>query len=242
MKRCLLKMTTMEWYYYNDGIGCMVADTLVYTLMSSVPVCIRSEKKPPEAIWLMWQAPATLLEGVSLDAITIWRAYLFRWPIEPNIRFRKQALHWNRPQFHHKASGDRWSWLIALAIWILFLSKDLITDSPFPWQKVQVKFTPQRVLQSLSPLFVQFGSPTSPPINYVESLPAGLEGDLVRKKHAFLSLKSQLYQHRLQNSIIKVLLISNQGGSFCLNARLLEKLERRFYIPNEKTPYDGRFF
>lgn len=128
----------------------------------------------------MWQVPATVPEGINLDATTIWKAYLSRWPIEPNIRFRKQALHWNRPQFHNKASGDRWSWLIALAIWILFLSKDLITDSPFPWQKAQTKFTPQRVLQSLAPLFVQFGSPTSPP--KLRGIPPGWSRGRPRQK------------------------------------------------------------
>ena len=131
----------------------------------------QERQQPPVPIWLMWQAPAHVPDDVELDAIMIWRAYLSRWPIEPNIRFRKQALNWTAPQFHHKSAGDRWSWLIALAVWLLFLSKDLITDQPFPWQKLQHKFTPQRVLQSLPLLFVQFGSPVVPP--KVRGIPPG---------------------------------------------------------------------
>jgi len=123
----------------------------------------QERKKPPEPIWLMWQAPANVPDDVELNAVVIWQAYLSRWPIEPNIRFRKQALKWTAPQFHHKETGDRWSWLVALAVWLLFLSKDLITDQPFPWQKPQHNFTPQRVLQSLPLLFVQFGSPVAQP-------------------------------------------------------------------------------
>ena len=147
--------------------------------------------KSPVPIWLMWQAPAQVPHGTCLDAVVIWRAFLHRWPIEPNIRFRKQALNWTIPQFHHKTTGDKWSWLVALAVWFLFLSKDLITDQPFPWQKPQAKLTPQRVLQSLPLLFVQFGTPVTRP--KVRGIPPGWpRGQPRTQKQRFPVLKKSV--------------------------------------------------
>ena len=98
-----------------------------------------------------------------MDTKLIWQAYVHRWPVEPGIRFRKQRLGWTTPQFQHKETGDRWSWLVALAVWLLFLSRPIVEDHPLPWQKPQNKLTPQRVQQSLPLIFAQFGSPARMP-------------------------------------------------------------------------------
>ncbi len=119
--------------------------------------------QPPKPLWLAWQSPATLPDTVTVDAQCIWQAYVHRWPVEPGIRFRKQRLGWTTPQFQHKETGDRWSWLVALAVWLLFLARPLVTDSPLPWQKPQAQLTPQRVQQSLPLIFAQFGSPARAP-------------------------------------------------------------------------------
>jgi hypothetical protein len=50
--------------------------------------------KPPQPIWLAWQAPAILPHNMDVDAKAIWEAYVYCWPVEPNIRFRKQLLGW----------------------------------------------------------------------------------------------------------------------------------------------------
>ena len=120
-------------------------------------------EKAPKPIWLAWQAPAKKPAGLELDAEMLWRAYVHRWPVEPGIRFRKQHLGWTTPQFHDKESADRWSWLVALAVWMLFLSRPIAQDNPLPWQKPQEKLTPQRVQQSLPLIFAQFGTPAQPP-------------------------------------------------------------------------------
>ncbi len=119
--------------------------------------------KPPKPIWLAWQAPPTVPKNLEIDAKTSWRAYVHRWPVEPGIRFRKQHLGWTTPQFHSKEVGDRWSWLVALALWMLFLSRKIVQDHPLPWQKPQNDLTPQRVQQSLPLIFAQFGSPARKP-------------------------------------------------------------------------------
>jgi hypothetical protein len=127
--------------------------------------------KPPQPIWLAWQAPANLPQDILVDAATIWRAYGYRWPVEPNIRFRKQHLGWCKPQFQDKETGDRWSWLVALAVWLLYLVRPFAQDQPLPWQKPQTRLTPQRVQQGLPLIFVQFGSPARRP--KVRGIPSG---------------------------------------------------------------------
>ena len=118
---------------------------------------------PPHPLWLGWQAPASIPENLDINAQVIWLAYTHRWPVEPGIRFRKQHLGWTTPQFQYKETGDRWSWLVALAVWLLFLSRPIVQDHPLPWQRPQIKLTPQRVQQCLPLIFAQFGSPAKTP-------------------------------------------------------------------------------
>jgi len=101
--------------------------------------------RSPQPIWLAWLSPATIPDNLRLNVQTIWWAYVHRWPVEPGIRFRIQHLGWTTPQFQHKQTGDRWSWLVALAVWLLFLSRPIVADHPLPWQKSQSHLTPQRV-------------------------------------------------------------------------------------------------
>ena len=106
--------------------------------MDVIRASIQLERdKPPKPIWLAWQAPATIPKNLVINVETVWQAYVHRWPVEPGIRFRKQRLGWTTPQFHHKEVGDRWSWLVALAVWLLFLSGLIVEDHPLPWQKPQ---------------------------------------------------------------------------------------------------------
>jgi hypothetical protein len=147
--------------------------------------------KPPQPIWLAWQAPVTIPSDIIVDAQLIWQAYIHRWPVEPNIRFRKQRLGWTTPQFQHKESGDLWSWLVGLAVWLLFLSRPIVQDQPLPWQKPQTKLTPQRVQQSLPLIFAQFGSPARSPKSRGKS-PGWPKGKRRRPKPRFKPVKKSL--------------------------------------------------
>jgi len=116
--------------------------------------------KRPEPIWLGWQADTKMPE---CKGAVIWNDFRKRWPIEPNIRFRKQRLGWTQPQFHQPETGDTWSWIVALAVWQLHWSRSWAPDSPLPWQKKQGVLTPQRVQQSLPFIFGVLGTPAQPP-------------------------------------------------------------------------------
>jgi hypothetical protein len=129
-----------------------------------IRACVHLEReKPPAALWLAWLAPEPLPKEIPLSVETIWRAYGCRWPVEPGIQFRKERLGWTQPRFHSKEVGDHWGELISIACWMLFLARSIVADNPLPWQKPQQGLTPQRVQQSLQPIFELIGSPARPP-------------------------------------------------------------------------------
>lgn len=116
--------------------------------------------RPPEALWLGWQEPAlSLSKGPGWPAEALWRYYQWRWPIEPSIRWRKQKLHWTLPQFQSAGACDRWSMLVSLAQWLVYLARPLVEDRALPWQRAQTELTPGRVQQGLGGLFSQIGTP-----------------------------------------------------------------------------------
>ena len=146
--------------------------------------------KPPKPLWLVWQAPIYIPYNMAVDAKLIWQAYVHRWSVEPGIRFRKQRLAWTTPQFQHKETGDRWSWLVNLALWLLYLSRPIVEDQPLPWQKPQTQLTPQRVQQSLPLIFAQFGSPARKPKTRGKS-PGWPKGKRRTPKQRFKVVKKQ---------------------------------------------------
>jgi hypothetical protein len=112
--------------------------------------------KPPEPLWLGWQGP-------DLSAATLWRAYQLRWGVEPSIRTRKQQLHWTLPAFQHLEASERWSMLVSLAQWMLYLARPLVQDQPLPWQAPQPLPTPGRVQRGFGVLLAPIGTPALPP-------------------------------------------------------------------------------
>jgi hypothetical protein len=127
--------------------------------------------QPPAPLWL---PPETIPPTVTFNLATIWRAYDHRWPIEPGNRFRKQTLNWTRPQFQTPEAGDRWTTLVTLAFWQLYLTRPLVADCPLPWQPKQANLTPARVQQGWVDIFLQIGQPSHPP-KRAENPRAGLK-------------------------------------------------------------------
>jgi hypothetical protein len=114
--------------------------------------------RPPKPLWLAWIGP-------DLAANELWTYYQHRWPVEPSIRWRKQQLLWTQPQFQDPQVGDRWTHLVTLAQWMLYLARPLVSDQPLPWQVAQPpgRLTPGRVQLGLAPVFALIGTPAAPP-------------------------------------------------------------------------------
>ena len=197
------RLGTVKLERWHDLHGKPDADVPIDVIRASIHL---EKDKPPDPIWIGWQAPSNVPQHLKVDVQLIWQAYIYRWPIEPGIRFRKQHLGWTTPQFQHKETGDRWSWLVALAVWLLFLSRPVVQDYPLPWQKPQKKLTPQQVLhqhgvrvphqhgvrvqQSLPLIFAQFGSPARKPKTRGKS-PGWPKGKRRTPKQRFNVVKKQ---------------------------------------------------
>lgn len=116
----------------------------------------REREQPPAPLWLGWQGPEQPVERC-------WRAYERRWGIEPSLRLRKQQLAWTIPQVRRLERADRWSVLVSLAQWQLYLARAVVVDRPLPWQRPQSQLTPGRVQRGMGRLFTRIGTPARPP-------------------------------------------------------------------------------
>ncbi len=119
-------------------------------------------ESPPRPLWLAYLPPSHQ-QPKEQPVVRLWHSYEYRWPVEPGTRFRKQSLAWILPRFQDADACDRWTLLVTLAQWQLFLARDLIVDQPLPWQRTQEKPTPERVLQGLGGLFSQIPTPARAP-------------------------------------------------------------------------------
>jgi len=59
--------------------------------------------------------------------------------------------------------GERWSDLMPLLTWELWLARSLGVDRPLPWQKKQTVLTPGRVCQGMSEILTTIGTPARAP-------------------------------------------------------------------------------
>ena len=110
---------------------------------------------PP--LWLVWTGERTM------PLQEIWDQYLRRFGIEHWYRFAKQRLHWTMPSLKTPEQSERWSDLMPIMTWQLWLARDLVTQYHLPWQSATVKLSPGRVAQSMLALLIDIGTPTSAP-------------------------------------------------------------------------------
>lgn len=108
-------------------------------------------------LWLAWL-------GEKMPSIDqVWRLYLRRFAIEHWYRFAKQRLHWTLPKFSTPKQAERWSDLMPLMSWELWLAREIVADNPLPWQKSQANLTPGRVAQAFPAVLAVIGTPARPP-------------------------------------------------------------------------------
>jgi hypothetical protein len=62
----------------------------------------------------------------------IWDQYLRRFGIEHWYRFTKQSLHWTMPSVKTPEQSERWSDLMPIMTWQLWLARDLVTQYHLP--------------------------------------------------------------------------------------------------------------
>ncbi|HEY9836882.1 MAG TPA: NF041680 family putative transposase [Vampirovibrionales bacterium] len=108
-------------------------------------------------LWLVW------IGEEMLPLSQLWKLYLRRFAIDHWYRFLKQRLHWQKPQLSTPKQCERWSDLMPLLTWELWLARMAVADNPLPWQKPTTKLTPGRVAQAFAGILVEIGTPAHPP-------------------------------------------------------------------------------
>ncbi len=80
-------------------------------------------------LWLAWL-------GQTMPALEdLWHKYLRRFTLEHWYRFAKQRLYWTQPQLGSTQAAERWSHLMPLLTWQLWLAGVACIDSPLPSPK-----------------------------------------------------------------------------------------------------------
>lgn len=108
-------------------------------------------------LWLAWVGE----QMPSLDEV--WRLYLRRFAVDHWYRFLKQRLHWTLPKIATPKQCERWSDLMPIITWELWLARNIVSDNPLPWQKSIDKLTPGRVAQAMGGVLAVIDTPASPP-------------------------------------------------------------------------------
>lgn len=114
-------------------------------------------RRKPKVIWIAWVG-----EEPPND-VAWWQWYAQRYPVDHWYRFAKGRLHWTLPLFATPEQAERWSDLMPLLTWQLWLARKLVQDKPLPWQKPAQRLTPGRVCQGMEALIARIGTPASVP-------------------------------------------------------------------------------
>ena len=113
--------------------------------------------KVSKPLWLAWV-------GEEMPPLSeIWQLYLRRFTIDHWYRFLKQRLHWTLPKLSTPKQCERWSDLMPMITWELWLARDIVTDNPLPWQKSIDKLTPGRVAQAMGGILAAISTPARSP-------------------------------------------------------------------------------
>jgi hypothetical protein len=116
--------------------------------------------KAPAPLWLAWVGGE-----LPEDLLALWRWYRRRFTIEHGFRFLKHDLGWTAARPMAPAAADRWSRLLALALWQLWLARPLVADRRLPYElpRPPERLSPGRVRRAFPGLLARLGTPARPP-------------------------------------------------------------------------------
>jgi hypothetical protein len=115
--------------------------------------------RTPKPLWLAWVGGA-----LPADLHDLGRWYTARFTVEHGFRFLKQDLGWTTVRPRDPRAADRWSWLLAVACWQLWLARPLVADHRLPWERPLPpdRLTPGRVRRALAGDLSRVGTPARP--------------------------------------------------------------------------------
>jgi hypothetical protein len=136
------------------------APLVTLTVIRISPTRLPRRERTPQPLWLVWWGGA-----LPADLRVVWRWYRRRFAVEHLFRFLKQSLGWTTPRPRSPATADRWSWLLASAVWQLWLGRALAADARLPWERPAdpTARNPGRVRRGFAGLLLALGTPAQPP-------------------------------------------------------------------------------
>jgi len=116
--------------------------------------------RPPKPLWLVW-----IGGPLPTDLFDLWHWYRCRFIIEHGFRFAKQDLGWTHVRPMAPESADRWTWLLVMVFWQLWLGRLNIADRRLPWESPSSTTgpSPGRVRRAFAGLLARVGTPVRPP-------------------------------------------------------------------------------
>jgi DDE superfamily endonuclease len=135
------------------------AQALPFTIARVQVERLPRHAKPPKPLWLAWVGG-----DLPADLLDLWRWYTARFTAEHGFRFLKQDLGWTTVRPSNPWAADRWSWLLALGLWQLWLARGVVADQRLPWERSLPtdRLTPGRVRRALALDLSQVGTPARP--------------------------------------------------------------------------------
>ena len=116
-----------------------------------------------DALFELLDAVLTAPGVSSLVRLSLAPAFRRRFAAaEQTFRFAKQSLGWTTARPRRPEAADRWSWLLALAFWQLWLARPLVADQRLPWERplAPSQLTPGRVRRACVGILASLASPT----------------------------------------------------------------------------------
>ena len=143
-----------------------------------------AQKRRP--LWLVWVGEQ------FLELKDIWTQYARRTcgelcafvELTTGIVLQNKDYTLSLPNFSTPKQCERWSVLMPLMTWQLWLAKDLVEEHHLPWQSPRAKLTPGRVAQSVLALLIEIGSPATSPKTRGKS-PGWKQGKKRNKKKTY---------------------------------------------------------
>lgn len=136
------------------------APTIELTVLRVTLARLPRREQAPQPLWLVWHGGA-----LPADVRIVWRWYQRRFAVEHAFRFLKHDLGWTTIRPRAPQAADRWSWLLAAALWQLWLARALVVDARLPWERPAPPdaLSPGRVRRAIAGRLLALGTPARAP-------------------------------------------------------------------------------
>lgn len=132
---------------------------LPFTLVRVQAAHLPRSQRTPAPLWLAWIA-----ESEPEDLLDLWGWYALRFTIEQGFRFAKQSLGWTTIRVRDPLAAERWTWVVLLVFWQLWLARAVVTDQRLPWERqlAPERLSPGRVRRVMAGILASVGTPARP--------------------------------------------------------------------------------